>query len=72
MVIPKMKESWVDRNHYRKTTDDGGRSYLYESDGLHSKCVEVADHHRDGTTKAYEHDSSIIGQLLHSGKGKEK
>ena len=66
------KEKWVDRNHFRRTTDDGKKSYLYKSDGWSDECVEVADHHRDGTTTAYEHDSSIIGQLFHSGKGKKK
>lgn len=66
------KEKWVDKSHVRRTTDDGRKSYLYETNGLSKKCVEVADHHPDGTTTAYECDNSIIGQLFFGGKGKKK
>jgi hypothetical protein len=66
------KESWVDNNHYRETSDDGKTSYLYESDGLSSHCVEVARHNDDGTTIATEADNSIVGQLFHGGMGAQK
>ena len=72
MIYKMTKKSWVDKNHYRSTSDDKTKSYLYKADGLNSKCVEIADHHKDGTTTAYEHDDSIIGQLFHGGKGKKK
>ncbi len=64
---------WVDSSHYRDTSDDGSSSYLYEVDdsGL-SHCTEVADHHQDGTTDAYEVDSSGLGSLLSGGKGEHK
>lgn len=65
-------KEWVDKNHYRVTSDDGRKSWLYETDGWFSHCVEVAEHHQGGTTDAYEADSSIIGQLFHGGKGKHK
>ncbi len=66
------KEAWVDKNHVRVTSDDGSKSYLYKSDGWTRNCVEVADHHSDGTTDAYEPDTSIVGGLFHGGKGKHK
>ncbi|MBI2115569.1 MAG: hypothetical protein HYT85_10865 [candidate division NC10 bacterium] len=67
--------------HVRVTSDDGRTSWLYEADNsisgqlFHSgrgKCVEVAEHYPDGTTRAYEHDGSILGELFSGGKGKEK
>jgi hypothetical protein len=66
------KRNWVDKTHYRETTEDGRKSYLYETNELTSHCEEIADHHKDGTTDAYEVDDSIIGQLLYGGKGKHK
>lgn len=65
----------------RETTNDGTRSYLYKADhsvigallhGGKGECIEVADHHKDGTTRAYEADTSVIGQLFWGAKGKEK
>jgi hypothetical protein len=66
------KETWPDRNHVRVTSDDGRRSYLYETDGCSRHCVEIADHHPDGTTRAYEVDMSLVSGLFHDCKGKEK
>ena len=66
------KREWVDENHYRETSDDGRRSYLYKTGGGFSDLEEVADHHEDGTTDAYEPDNSIIGSLFHGSKGKHK
>jgi hypothetical protein len=34
--------------------------------------LEVAEHHEEGTTDAYEHDDFISGELFHGGKGKHK
>lgn len=65
----------------RETTKDGSQSFLYKADNsvvgslLHGgkgECTEVADHHKDGTTRAYEADTSVLGLLFHGGKGKEK
>jgi hypothetical protein len=69
------KKEWVDREHYRVTTEGGRRSYLYKANlGLFSSdtCVEVADHHSNGTTDAYEPDTSIIGGLFNGCRGKKK
>lgn len=65
----------------RETSNDGSKSWLHKVDNsvsgqlLHSgkgPCIERADHHPDGTTKAYKSDNSVIGQLFHDGKGKAK
>ncbi len=43
--------------HIRVTEDDGRTSYLYEVNRLtggRSWCIEIADHHSDGTTTAWE------------------
>jgi len=66
------KKEFVDENHYRETSDDGRRSYLYETNGFVSNLEEVADHHKDGTTDAYEADNSILGCLFHGSKGNHK
>jgi hypothetical protein len=68
------KKEWVDREHYRVTSDDGSRSYLYKAGGFFGPdvCVEIAEHHSNGTTDAYEVDSSVTGQLFYGGKGKHK
>jgi hypothetical protein len=34
--------------------------------------IEVAEHHKDGTTTAYEADNSILGSLIWGSKGKQK
>lgn len=69
------KKHWVDKEHYRTVSNDGKQSWLHKADGGlfgPDTCVEVADHHEDGTTSAYEYDSSITGQIFFGGKGKEK
>jgi hypothetical protein len=67
--------------HVRETTEDGTRSYLYEVDDsvtgvflndFKGQCVEVADHHPNGTTDAYEPDLGIVGTFLHDQKGTHK
>lgn len=66
---------WTDKNHYRVVSDDGSKSWLYEADGGlfgPDTCKEVADHHDDGTTTAYEHEPGIISSLFYDGKGAEK
>ena len=65
-------KEWVDNDHYRVTSEDGRTSYLYKTDGWTSQCEEIAEHHKDGTTDAYEVDSSIIGALFHGSKGEHK
>ena len=65
------EKEWVDDRHYRVVSDDGRKSYLYETDGWSSWCVEVAEHHEDGTTDAYEH-GGIIDDMFWGGKGKHK
>ncbi len=50
--------------HIRVTTPDGTQSRLYEvSYGLWDNkgpCVEVTDHHADGTSSSYEYDAGIF------------
>jgi len=67
------ERSWVDSKHYRETSSDGRQSYLYEAGGLLSPSilVEIADHHPDGTTTAYE-PGGIIDTLFGDGKGQKK
>lgn len=63
-------KNWVDKNHYRTTSDDGKTSHLYKFNGVFSSdtCVEIAEHHSDGTTDAYE-----VGGFWDSGmKGAKK
>ena len=69
------KKSWVDKNHYRKTSSDGKTSRLYEVDNrLFQKddCIEIADHSSDGKTTAYEYDSSFSSSVFTGGRGKKK
>ena len=66
---------WVDSDHYRTVSEDGKTSYLYKADGglfFPDTCVEIAQHHSDGTTDAYEPDTSITGLFLHDCLGKKK
>ena len=67
--------SRIDDDHYRVTDDDGGSSRVYEIDTrpfCSDRCVQVAVHHRDGTTDAYEADHSFFGTLFHGGRGSHK
>ena len=68
------EKRWVDSNHYRVVSDDGSKSWLYEVSGLFgsSHCVEVAHHHDDGTTTAYE-AGGVMDSIFHSdGRGRPK
>ena len=64
---------WVDDNHYRNVSDDGKTSYLYEVSGIlgTSTCIEIAEHHRDGTTDAYE-PGGVLDSFINGGKGDHK
>jgi hypothetical protein len=58
-------KNWVDKDHYRVTSEDGSKSWLYEASkdmflGI-DHCIEVADHHSDGTTDAYEYKPTLFG-----------
>ncbi len=69
------KKHWVDENHYRTVDDDGKRSYLYKNDGdffFPDTCIEISVHNRDGTTDAYEPDTTIIGVFLNDCLGTKK
>jgi len=79
------KESYVrdssgNVTHVDVTTDDGKTTYRHEANkgldalisGAKGPCVEVTDHNKDGTSKSYEADNSILGTLFGGGKGKEK
>jgi hypothetical protein len=69
------EKKWVDEDHYRVTSDDGKTSWLYEADGSllgTDTCIEVADHHSDGTTTAYEHEHGFMKSLFDGGRGKKK
>lgn len=67
------EKHWVDDNHYRIVSHDGETSYLYEVSGIwgSSHCVEMADHHSDGTTDAYE-VGGVLDSLFNGGKGEHK
>lgn len=80
------KRSWVKDEDgkaiaIRETSDDGRTSWLYEVDDSISgvllndakgSCIEVQEHHEDGSSDAYEYDGSILNDLFHKGKGKHK
>ena len=65
------EKHWVDNDHYRVVSEDGKTSYLYEAHLLGDICTEVAEHHKDGSTDAYER-GGIIDDLFWGGKGKHK
>jgi hypothetical protein len=73
-------KSWDENGYLRVTSDDGRRSYLYEPPetfigklfGGHGDCIEVADHHKDGTTTAYEFESGFFNEIFNAGRGELK
>ncbi|MCZ7652538.1 MAG: hypothetical protein M5U13_15755 [Thermoanaerobaculia bacterium] len=69
------KKHWVDRDHYRTVSDDGRRSVLHKANhgilGI-DYPEEVAIHHEDGTTTAYEYDYSLFGFFFGDGRGRRK
>lgn len=67
------EKHWVDNNHYRTVSDDGKTSYLYEVSGIlcESHCVEIADHHSDGSTTAYE-VGGLLDSIFSGGRGAKK
>lgn len=67
------EKHWVDNNHYRTVSDDGKTSYLYEVSGIldTSHCVEITEHHADGTTDAYE-VGGVLDSIFNGGKGAHK
>ena len=62
----------------RETTDRGDRSYTYEYKNRifmdkRGKCIDVTDHHEDGTSTSYEYDSSLIADVIFNDpRGKKK
>jgi hypothetical protein len=63
---------WVDDHHYRVTYRDGSRSWLYYTEtGWDKTCVEVTDHHPDGTSDAYEAPATFWDSLF-GGRGSHK
>jgi len=67
--------------HIRETSPDDRTSWLYEVDnsvagqffhGGKGRCVEVADHHGDGTTTAHEASEGMLDELLLGGRGRPK
>lgn len=72
----------VNNKQYRTVSSDGKTSHLYEADtsllgsfGLgFDKCIEVADHHSDGTTTAHEreHEHGFLNNIFYGGRGKKK
>ena len=67
------KKHWVDDDHYRTVSDDGKTSYLYEVKGVFgiSTCTEIAEHHDDGSTDAYE-VGGVLDSIFSGGKGNHK
>ena len=69
------EKKWVDRDHYRVTSEDQKTSWLYKANGGllgPDNCIEVADHHANGTTTAYEYDGGFLKSLFDGGRGKKK
>lgn len=68
-------KSWDENGYMRETNEEGTVSYLYEpTKGFfetltksHGRCIEVADHHKDGTTTAYEYKPGLFNN-----RGKRK
>jgi hypothetical protein len=67
------EKHWVDDNHYRSVSDDGKTSYLYEVSGIlgTSTCVEISEHHSDGTTDASE-VGGVLDSIVNGCKGDHK
>lgn len=66
-------EARVDANHVRVTSDDGRSSALYEVSALGPRVpVEVTDHHRDGTSSAYEPASCLQAFVTGNARGAPK
>lgn len=66
---------WVDDNHYRTVADDGRSSVLTEVTGFFGQIhtpIEVADHHSDGTTTAYEADNGFWASSFNGSRGDKK
>jgi hypothetical protein len=54
MEVRMTKESWLDSNHVRVTSEDGRTSWLYEVDPLGARtCTEIAERKADGTTEGH-------------------
>lgn len=68
------KTTYEEGNRFRETSDDGRTSYAGTLKGFWGTKVydEVADHHPDGTTIAYEYDPSFRASLFDGGRGKKK
>lgn len=69
------EKKWVDDNHYRTVSEDGTKSWLFEvSDSLFTPdpCIEVAHHNSDGTTDAWDYDSSFLSSLFKDSRGEKK
>ena len=65
----------VDDSHYRITDDNKRTSRLYENSGnifIPDDCVEVTDHHSNGTSTSYEADNSLWADFWFGGRGKKK
>ena len=68
----RVKDENGTTTHVRSTSDDGKTSYLYEVGTFGGRtCVEIAEHHKDGTTDAYK-PGGILDALFHGGKGEHK
>ena len=69
------EKHWIDDEHYRVVSDEGDKSWLYKADGglwFPDSCIEVAEHHSDGTTDAYEYDGSFMSSQFYGGKEAKK
>jgi hypothetical protein len=68
------KESRVAGTDYvRVTTDDGRLSYGYHEGLLGERSPdEIAYHHQDGTTDAYEVDTNPLNIVTGDFRGKQK
>jgi hypothetical protein len=64
------RTSNVNENQYRRTSDDGRSSALFERSNSffgEDKLIELADHH-NGKTTSYDPDLSLTGIWINGGR----
>lgn len=65
------REVKVDDSHVRVVSDDGSSSRVYDTSD-NWRCVEVADHHSNGTTEAFEYSGNPLSALFNGSRGEPK
>jgi hypothetical protein len=65
------RTSNVGENQYRRTSDDGRTSALFERSSSffgEDKLIELADHQTNGKTSSYDPDLSLTGIWINGGR----